>query len=191
MAIGFLDEPENQQFVPNDDLMRHQMFLMDYLSLFMGILIEPLHIIQRFQYCLRLRLINYPMFTLQSICDHHTRVEIPEISKNSFGEVLTTNNGNDYGNATLYLAAVHSIRSLSLFHFRVLLLVIEQRIFTLTKLAEKLCVMLNVSNSQYLNYFLASNQNATDHCIQTKKKILHRFLQRKVLGKLKFKKTML
>ena len=191
MAIAFFDDPENQQFVPDDDLMRHQMFLMDYLSLFLGILIGPLHIIRRFQYCLRIRLINYPMFTFQSICDHHIRVEIPEISKNSFVEVLTANNGNDYGNATLYLAAIHPIRSLSLFHFRVLLLVTERRIFTLTKLAEKLCVMLNRSNSQYLNHFLAPNQTAADHCIQTKKKILHRFLQRKVLGKVKFKKAML
>ena len=65
MAIPFLDEPENQQFVPNDNLIRHQMFLMDYLNLFMGVLIGPLHIIRRFQFCLRLRLINYPMFTFQ------------------------------------------------------------------------------------------------------------------------------
>ena len=120
----------------------------------MGILIGPPNIIRRFQYCLRLRLTNYPMFTFQSIRDHYIRVKIPEISKNLFVEVLTANNGNDYGNATLYLAAVHPIRSLSLDHFRVLLLVIERRIFNLTKLAEKLCVMLNGSNSQYLNYFL-------------------------------------
>ena len=185
MAIGFLDEPKNQQFVPNDDLIRHQMFLMDYMSLFMGTFIGLLHIIRRFQYCLRIRLINYPMFTFQSIRDHHIRIEIPEISRNSFVEVLTANNANDYGNATLYLAAVHPIQSLSLFHFRVLLLVIEQRIFTLTKLAEKLCVMLNESNSQYLNYFLAPNQNEADHCTDTKRKILFYFLQRKVLGKLK------
>ena len=185
MAIGFLDEPENQQFVVNDDLVRHQMFLMDYMNLFMRISIAPLHIVRRFQYCLRIRLINYPMFTFQSIRDYHIRVEIPEISKNSFVEVLTTNNGNDYGNATLYLAAIHPIRSLSLFHFRVFLLVIEQRVFTLTKLTEKLCVMLNGSNSEYLNYFLAPNQNAADYCIETKRKILLYFLERKVLGKLK------
>ena len=191
MAIPFLDQPENQQFISYDNLIRHQMFLMDYLSLFLGILIGPLHIIRRFQHCIRLRLINYPMFTFQSIRDHHIRVEIPEISQNSFVKVLTANNGNHYGSATLYLAAVHPIRSLSLFHFRVLMLVIEKKIFTLTKLTEKLCVMLNESNSQYLNYFLAPNQIAADHCIQTKKKILLRFLRRKVLGKLKFKKVML
>ena len=178
MAIAFLDEPENQQFIPND-LIRHQMFLMDYLNLFMGILIGPLHIIRRFQYCIRLRLINYSMFTFQSIRDHHIRVEIPKISQTSFVEVLTANNGNDYGNATLYLAAVHPIRSLSLFHFRVLLLVIEQRIFTLTKLAKKLCVMLNRSNSEYLNYFLASNRNAADYCIETKKKFCFTFWKEK------------
>ena len=185
MAIPFWDESENQQFVPNCNLIRHQLFLMDYISLFMGILIRPLHIIPRFQYCLRIRLINYPMFTFQSIRDHHIRVEIPEISKNSFVEVLSANNGNDYGSATLYLAAIHSIRSLSLIQFQVLLLGIEERIFTLTQLAEKLCVMLNGSNSQYLNYFLAFNQNADDHFIQTKRKILLFFLQRKILGKLK------
>ena len=106
------------------------MFLMDYLSLFMGILIGPPNIIRRFQYCLRIRLTNYPMFTFQSVRDHYIRVKIPEISKNSFVEVLTANNGNDYGNATLYLAAVHPIRSLSLDHFQVLLLAIDEEFLT-------------------------------------------------------------
>ena len=185
MAIPFLDEPENQQFVSNDDLMRHQMFFMDYLNLFMGILIGPLHIIRRFQYYLRLRLINYPMFTFQSIRDHHIRAEIPEISKNSFVEVSTANNGNDYESATSHLAAAYPIQSLLLFYFQFVLLVIEQRIFTLMKLTEKLCVMLNRSNSQYLNNFLASNQTAADYSIKTKRKILLYFLKRNVLGKLK------
>ena len=97
MAIPFLDEPENQQFVPNDNLIRHQMFLMDYLNLFTGILIGPQHIIRRFQFCLRIRLVNYPMFTFQSIRDQYIRVELPDISINLFVEVLTANNGNDDG----------------------------------------------------------------------------------------------
>ena len=178
MAIAFLPEFDHS----SDNSVMQQVSVMDWEDIVLGISAGPRHIIDRFYICIMLRIVCFPLASFQSIREHHLNVELPALLEDSFATVLTANNGNNYGSATLYLAAIHSIRSLSLDHFRVLLLRIEERIITLTKLAEKLCVMLNAWNSQYLNYFLAPNQNAYDDCIETKRKLLLYFLQRKLSG---------